>query len=87
MLSKGKGKIAGIILAKLKEKDSAKADAPSKDKDKGLDEGLESIAEELVSCLKRGDAEGVAKALCDFIDAHESSCMQDEGSEGEDEDY
>ena len=90
-MEKGKGRIAMLILSKLKEKDANKSDSGSSQESESpgsdVDAGLESIADELISCVKRGDSSGAAKALCDFIDAHESSCMNDGSEEKDDEDY
>jgi hypothetical protein len=70
MLRPGKGKIAGLILARLKER----ADEGSDDSDaKGseVDPGMESAMEDFISAVQSKDAAAAAKALCEAIHCHE----------------
>lgn len=84
MLPKGKGKIAGIILAKLKAKDEGKGDDSSEEKDyddkpssTDVDPGMESAMEDLIAAVKSGDAAKAARALCDALHCHEG-CSAEE---------
>jgi len=72
----GKGKIAAIILARMKEKDSSKADkygSSDEKSDKEMDPGMESAMEDFAMALSNKDYTGMAQALCEFIHCHDNS--------------
>jgi hypothetical protein len=88
MIPHGKGKIAAIILARMKEKDSPKSDYSSDGADSEpqmagggradtgasvVDPGMESAMEDFAAALKADDPAGMARALCDFIHCHDNS--------------
>lgn len=84
MLPKGKGKIAAIILARMKEKDSSKSEDEgysSKSDEKEVDPGMESAMESFAAALSNKDYAGMAQALCEFIHCHENSEEASEDNE------
>jgi len=85
MIPHGKGKIAAIILARMKEKDSSKSDSYGSDSsersDKEVDPGMESAMEDFASALSNKDYAGMAQALCEFIHCHENSEEASEDNE------
>lgn len=80
--SKGKGKIAAIILARMKDKEKPSKPEYEEDEEKGSsDPGMESAMESFAKALRAEDYAGMAQALCEFLHCHEASEESDPGHE------
>lgn len=75
---KGKGKIAAIILARMKEKEKPSESEYEKEEKPSSDPGMESAMEDFAKALRAEDFAGMAQALCEFLHSHEASEESDE---------
>lgn len=79
--------LAIVLQKRGKEAGPMMHDEEEADEEKGYDEELHVVAQDLISAMKAGDVKGVAEALrashdiCDS-EPHEEGEHEDEGEEG-----